>query len=60
MANKHQKNERNQEKKQPSMPAAQVELSDEQLERVTGGDAILSESPEDPSDIVRKLPGRTN
>jgi mersacidin/lichenicidin family type 2 lantibiotic len=37
MSNENQKNEKKQEKKQSTTPAAQVELSDEELEQVVGG-----------------------
>ena len=50
MSNENQKHENKQENEQPATtPAAQMELSDEQLGQVVGGVIILVEHPSPPS-----------
>ena len=38
-------NSENKQEKQPTLPAAQIELTDEQLEQVTGGGVIIDYGP---------------
>jgi hypothetical protein len=45
MANEQKQAEQKQEIQQPFPPAAQVELTDEELKRVTGGGVIIHDSP---------------
>jgi mersacidin/lichenicidin family type 2 lantibiotic len=45
MTNENQKSEKKQEEKQPTTPATQVELTDEQLEQVVGGGVIIDYGP---------------
>jgi hypothetical protein len=52
MANKHQKIQKQQEKQptpQPTAPAAQPELSEEELGQVVGGGVIMPYSPSAPT-----------